>query len=242
MKSDFVSNVSHELRTPLASIRALGELLKLGRVTPGKVSEYGDHIETESRRLSRLIDNLLDFSRIESGRKTYRFVPQQLEDVVGRVVDAFGRGPGAAGFDVDFVRPDAPLPALPLDADAVGQAIHNLLDNAAKYSGDSRRILVTLAQEDGFAVCAVRDWGIGIPRAEQAAVFERFHRVGSALVHDVKGTGLGLSIVRHVLSAHGGAADIESGSGSGSGTLIRLRFPLAGGPAPSAPDPEGGAS
>ena len=238
MKSDFVSNVSHELRTPLASIRALGELLKLGRVTPQKVSEYGDHIETESRRLSRLIDNLLDFSRIESGRKTYRFTLRSLEEVVGPVVEAFGRGPGAAGFEVEYVRPDTPLPPLPLDADAVGQAVHNLLDNAAKYSGDSRRIRVTLAREDGFAVCAVRDWGIGIPRDEQAAIFDRFHRVGSALVHDVKGTGLGLSIVRHVLAAHAGACEVDSESGRG--TTIRLRFPLEGGPAPSAKDPEGG--
>lgn len=228
MKSDFVSNVSHELRAPLSSIRALGELLKLGRVPAGKVREYGDHIEAESRRLSRLIDNLLDFSRIESGRKEYRFATVALPDVVERAVEAFRREARAAGFAVELAGPPAPLPPLALDADAVGQAVHNLLENAAKYSGDSRRILVTLAREDGFVVCAVQDWGIGIPREEQARIFDRFHRVGSALVHDVKGTGLGLAIVRHVMRAHGGAAEVDSEPGRG--TTVRLKFPIAGGP------------
>ncbi len=240
MKSDFVSNVSHELRAPLSSIRALGELLKLGRVPAEKVREYGDHIETESRRLSRLIDNLLDFSRIESGRKEYRFETVGLESVVGPVVEAFRRGAAAAGFAVEVAGPDAPLPPVPLDADAVGQAVHNLLENAAKYSGDSRRIRVRLGREDGAVVCAVQDWGIGIPREEQARVFDRFHRVGSALVHDVKGTGLGLAIVRHVVRAHGGTAQVDSEPGRG--TTVTLRFPLGGvvSPAGSAGSGRGG--
>jgi signal transduction histidine kinase len=238
MKSDFVSNVSHELRTPLASIRALGELLKLGRASPDKVREYGGHIETESRRLSRLIDNLLDFSRIESGRKTYRFAQTRLEDVVAAAVETFDVRAKEAGFRVEYRRPETPLPTLALDADAIGQAVHNLLDNAAKYSGESRRIEVTVGEEPGWAVCTVRDFGIGIPADEQRRVFERFHRVGSGLVHDVAGTGLGLSIVQHVLQAHRGEASIASEPGNG--TTVRLRLPLGAAGAPAAPAAEKG--
>jgi signal transduction histidine kinase len=230
MKSDFVSNVSHELRTPLASIRTFGELLRLGRASPEKVREYGGHIEAESRRLSRLIDNLLDFARIESGRKTYRFVEARLEDVVTKALEAFDVRTRDAGFRIEYRPPAEPLPALRMDPDAVGQAVHNLLDNAVKYSGDSRRIEVGLERADGWAVCTVRDFGVGIPRDEQRRVFERFHRVGTALVHDVKGTGLGLAIVQHVVRAHGGQALLESEPGHG--TTVRLRLPLVLGPRP----------
>jgi signal transduction histidine kinase len=117
-----------------------------------------------------------------------------------------------------------------MDPDAVGQAVHNLLDNAVKYSGDSRRIEVAVSAANGWAVCAVRDYGVGIPREEQRRVFERFHRVGSALVHDVKGTGLGLSIVQHVVLAHRGDALLESEPGRG--TTVQLRLPLDGGDRP----------
>ncbi|MFN8177287.1 MAG: HAMP domain-containing sensor histidine kinase [bacterium] len=240
MKSDFVSNVSHELRTPLASIRAFGELLRLGRASPEKVREYGAHIENESRRLSGLIDNLLDFSRIESGRKEYGFVPARLEDVVTKAIEAFEVRTRDAGFRIEYLAPGSPLPELVIDPDAVGQAVHNLLDNAVKYSGESRRIEVALGVDGAWAVCAVRDWGVGIPREEQRRVFERFHRVGSVLVHDVKGAGLGLSIVQHVVRAHGGEAWIESEPGQG--TTVRLRLPLGGArPAPATTDASAGA-
>jgi signal transduction histidine kinase len=226
MKSDFVSNVSHELRTPLASIRMLGELLKLGRAGPERVQEYGTHIEAESTRLSRLIDNLLDFSRIESGRKEYRFVDGRLEDVVARVIEAFSVRASKDGFAIETRAPRTPLPSVSMDADAISQALHNLLENGVKFSGESRRIEVALDVEDGWIVCAVKDWGIGIPREEQRRIFERFHRVGSALVHDVKGAGLGLSIVQHIVRAHGGEARVESELGRG--TIVSLRLPAAG--------------
>jgi signal transduction histidine kinase len=228
MKSDFVSNVSHELRTPLSSIRVFGEFLKAGRAEdPETVRRYGRHIEAESRRLSRLIDNILEFSRIESGSREYRFAPADIEEIVLAAVEAFRVRFREAGFTIDYEGPEGELPALRMDPDAIGQVLYNLLDNAVKYSGESRWIGVTLAAEDGTVLCSVRDRGIGIPRAEQGKVFERFHRAGTSLVHDVKGSGLGLSIVDHVVRAHGGSVNLTSEPGEG--TVVSVRLPVNGG-------------
>jgi signal transduction histidine kinase len=239
MKSDFVSNVSHELRTPLASIRVFGELLRLGRVdSPAKVREYGEYIETESRRLTGLINNILDVARIESGRKSYAFAPARLEEVVEETLRTFRVALAQSGFGIDYRPPAEPLPEVPLDAAAIGQALGNLLDNAVKYSGPSRDIEVGLRHGGDCAVIWVTDHGIGIPRAEQDKIFDRFHRVSSGLVHDVKGSGLGLSIVRHNVEAHGGRVDLESRPGHGSTFSFSLPFaPEPGAPAASAPSP-----
>jgi signal transduction histidine kinase len=226
MKGDFVSNVSHELRTPLASIRVFAELLRLGRVqSPAKAQEYGEFIEAESRRLSRLIDNILDFSRIETGRKTYRFVPADIHEVVESTLKTFEVHLKHGGFRIAFEGGEEPLPEVAIDQDAIAQALHNLLDNAVKYSGDSREIGVRLTRESDAVVIAVRDHGIGIPREEQRKIFDRFHRVGTGLVHDVKGSGLGLSIVQHVVEVHQGQITVESEPGNGS--TFSMRIPLS---------------
>ncbi len=217
MKSDFVSNVSHELRTPVASIRALAELLRHGRTTtPEKVREYGGYIEAESRRLSRLIENILDFSRIESGRKVYRFTRARVEDVVEGLVETFGVRLRAQGFEVVYEPPREDPGETEIDPDAIGQAVYNLIDNAVKYSGESKRVEIAVSRSGGEIAISVRDRGIGIPRDEQKRIFDRFHRVGSSLVHDVKGAGLGLAIVHHVLQAHHGRVTVESEPGGGS--------------------------
>jgi len=223
MKSDFVSNVSHELRTPVASIRVFGELLRLGRVEdPGKVREYGLHIEGESRRLTRLIDNILDFSRIESGRKEYHFAEGDVRELVEAVVRTFEVRLAAQGWKILLEPTVGTLAPLRMDADAIAQAFQNLLDNAVKYSGESKEIVVTLSAGNGYVVIAVRDQGIGIARDEQRKIFERFHRVGTSLVHDVKGSGLGLSIVHHIVAAHGGTITVDSEPGKGSTFTMRL--------------------
>ena len=235
MKSDFVSNVSHELRTPLASIRVFAELLRLGRLrTPEKSQEYGEYIEAESRRLTGLINNILDFSRIESGQKTYRFISGDVGDVVGATLKTFEIRLKPSGFHICYEGPERPLPQIKLDPDGIAQAIHNLLDNAVKYSGDSREIDVRLAQESDAVVIAVRDHGIGIARAEQPRIFDRFHRVSTGLVHNVKGSGLGLSIVAHVVQAHQGRITVDSEPGSGATFTIRLPLDQASGTAPAA--------
>jgi signal transduction histidine kinase len=211
----------------VSSIRVFGEFLKTGRAAdPKTVRRYGRHIEAEGRRLSRLIDNVLDFSRIESGRKEYEFVDARLEEVVETAVETFQVRLRDSGFDVAYSPPVHPLPPVRMDPDAIGQVVHNLLDNAVKYSGESKRVEVTLGDDDAFITCEVRDHGIGIPKGDQAKVFERFHRVGNSLVHDVQGSGLGLSIVQHVVQAHHGEVHVESEPGEG--TTVRVRLPRNG--------------
>jgi two-component system phosphate regulon sensor histidine kinase PhoR len=237
MKSDFVSNVSHELRTPLASIRVFGELLRLGRAdSPEKVREYGEYIETESRRLTGLINNILDLARIESGRKSYDFAAVRLEEVVEETLRTFRVSLSQSGFRIDYRPPAEPLPQLSLDAAAIAQSLGNLLDNAVKYSGEARDIEVGVRRDGDRAVIWVKDQGIGIPRGEQEKIFDRFHRVASGLVHDIKGSGLGLAIVRHNIEAHGGRVELESRPGQGSTFSIVLPLGPRPGAAP-APSP-----
>jgi signal transduction histidine kinase len=223
MKNEFVSNVSHELRTPLSSIRVFGEFMRRGRVeSQDKVREYGSYIETESRRLTQLINNILDFSRIESGRKVYTFEDADLEEILAGTLATFTVRLRDKGFDVSYQGPDEPLPEVEVDPNAIDRAVANLLDNAVKYSDGDRAIKVTLDRNNGDAIISVTDHGIGIPRDEQEKIFERFHRVSTGLVHDVKGSGLGLSLVRHIAESHGGTVSVESEVGKGSTFTIYL--------------------
>lgn len=232
MKSDFVANVSHELRTPLASIRMFGELLKLGRATGAdKVREYGEYIERESRRLTQLVDNILDFARIEAGQKEYHFTVGQPTELIAEIVRTFQTRLTPSGITIAFDPPDSPLPPVRMDPDALGQALHNLLDNAVKYSGDSRWVGVRAAAKGESVTIAVEDRGLGISESEQRHIFDRFHRVGTGLVHDVRGSGLGLSIVHHVIRAHGGSVTVSSEPGRGS--LFTIHLPIAGASAAS---------
>ena len=228
MKSDFVSNVSHELRTPLASIRAFGEFLRLRRVPDlDKAAEYGEYIETESRRLTQLINNILDFSKIESGQKTYRFEVVDLQEILKVVLHTFEVRLQQSGFKIDFESSDEEPVRVNGDAAAILQALSNLLDNAVKYSGDRKDIVVRLERTAGIALISVRDFGMGMSRQEQRKIFDRFHRVGSSLVHNVRGSGLGLSIVHHIVKAHAGQVSVASEPKQGSTFFVRL--PLAKG-------------
>jgi signal transduction histidine kinase len=225
MKADFVSNVSHELRTPLASIRVFGEFMKLGRVADGgKIREYGEHIETESRRLTQLINNILDFSKIESGRKTYSFERAQLEEVVAETLKTCEVRLKQCGFSIVFQPSPRPLPPAIVDREAVAQALLNLLDNAAKYSeqAEKKEVVVRVGEREGRILLSVTDHGIGIAPEERKKIFEKFYRVSTGLVHDVKGSGLGLSLVKHIVEAHRGTVTVESEPGRGSTFTISL--------------------
>lgn len=222
MKADFVASVSHELRTPLASIRVLGELLSLGRVREaGKVREYGAVIDAESRRLSQLVDNILDFSRIESGAKGYHFEPADVAAIVADTVRGLDARLRRAGVALAVHAPPAPLPPAWADPSAVGQVLTNLLDNAIKHGGPGP-IDVDLGQRDGFVTVAVRDRGPGIAVAEQGRIFDKFYRIGRDVAHDAHGSGLGLAIVKHIVDAHRGRVIVDSRPGAGSTFTVEL--------------------
>jgi len=224
-KSNFVSNVSHELKTPLSLLSLFSEILELGRVdSEEKKTEYYGIIRHESLRLNKMIDNILDFSKIEAGRKTYVFADGDMAEVIEQVLSSYRYQIVNSGFQVQTnLQPD--LPPVSIDRDAMAQAISNLLDNAIKYSRDVKQLSITTERRGSDLSIEVADHGIGIPRAEQAKVFEKFYRVGNGLVHDVKGSGLGLSLVKHIVEAHNGTISVESDVGKGSRFTILL--PLA---------------
>ena len=221
-KSNFVANVSHELKTPLSLLSLFSEILELGRVnSEEKKTEYYGIIRHESLRLNKMIDNILDFSKIEAGRKTYNFVHSDIAEVIENVLSSYRYQIVNSGFDLQTnIQPN--LPPVLIDRDAMSQAISNLLDNAIKYSREVKQISVTTERRGPALSIEVADRGIGIPRAEQAKVFEKFYRVGNGLVHDVKGSGLGLSLVKHIIEAHHGSISIESDVGKGTRFTILL--------------------
>ncbi len=225
LRSQFVSSVTHELKTPLTAIRMFTETLRLDEdVDQQTRSEYLDTILHESERLSRLVDNVLDFGKIERGKKIYRFEPVRLEDVVEGAARAIQYPLEQAGFALD-VAIDRDLPPVTADADALQQAILNLLTNAMKYSGDSHRIRLGLDRKNGDARIQVVDQGVGLAPADQARVLERFYRAPTVENQHVPGAGLGLTLVAHIVSAHGGAVEIDSAPGAGSTFTIRLPLP-----------------
>jgi signal transduction histidine kinase len=221
VKSDFVSNVSHELRTPLSLIRLYAETLEMGRLTsPEKYQEYYCIIRKESERLTALINNILDFSRIEAGRKEYDFRETDMRELVHNTLDSYRYQIEQHGFT--FEEKIDEVPSLRVDREAMARSLVNLVNNALKYSQDRKYIGVNLYRENGSVKLEVIDHGIGIPRQEQQKIFEKFYRVGDPLVHNTKGSGLGLSLVRHIAQAHGGEVVVDSAPGQGSKFTISL--------------------
>jgi signal transduction histidine kinase len=223
LKSDFVSNVSHELRTPLSLIRLYAETLELGRITtPGKHQEYYEIIRKESERLTSLINNILDFSRIEAGKKEYSFRETDMADLVRSTLDSYRFVIEQNGVQFEQ-KIDNNLPQLRVDREAIARSLLNLVNNAVKYSVTEKYLGVHLYRRDGDVVnLEVVDHGIGIPAKEQLKIFEKFYRVGDPLVHNTKGSGLGLSLVQHIVLAHGGVVAVESAPGRGSKFIITL--------------------
>jgi signal transduction histidine kinase len=222
LKSDFVSNVSHELRTPLSLIRLYAETLELGRISsPGKHQEYYEIIRKESERLTSLINNILDFSRIEAGKKEYSFRETDMADLVRSTLDSYRFEIEQNGFQFEQ-KIDNNLPPLRVDREAIARSLLNLVNNAVKYSATEKYLGVHLYRRDDGVNIEVVDHGIGIPLKEQLKIFEKFYRVGDPLVHNTKGSGLGLSLVRHIVQAHGGVVAVESAPGRGSKFIITL--------------------
>lgn len=226
LKSDFVSNVSHELRTPLALIRLYAETLELGRITTNeKKHEYYSIIRKESERLTALINNILDFSRIEAGRKEYDFRETDIAELVRNTLDSYRFQIEQQGFALEEqIEPG--IPKVRVDREAIARALVNLVNNALKYSDNEKFLGVKLYREKSVLKLEVSDRGIGIERNEQSRIFEKFYRTCDPLVHNTKGSGLGLSLVRHITHAHGGQVEVESAPGRGS--KFTMSLPLAG--------------
>jgi len=215
-QSDFVASVSHEFRSPLTSLRQLSSMLVQGRLASEEQRQRSyEFLADETGRLERLIEGLLDFGLMEAGEAHYRFEGLDAHELVRGTVAAFQRTVATKGYKVELTLPSAGC-RVRADRDALGRAIWNLLDNAVKYSPERRTVWVEAAPRESRLAITVRDEGMGIPRAEQRAIFEKFVRGASSRNAGVKGTGLGLAMVRHIVTAHGGEVQLESAPGTGS--------------------------
>ena len=216
MKSDFVANVSHELKTPLSLIRMFGEMLSTGRAQdPVRAQDYAVIITRESERLTHLIDNVLDFARIERGKAAYDRKPASWGQVVVRALEIASSRLEQAGMQLEAeIAPD--LPDVVIDESAMTLAVLNLVDNAVKYAASGKTVRVTLAAEPGRQVLTVADEGPGFDPGESRRVFERFYRTESARKQGIRGSGIGLALVEHIAVAHGGQVSVDAAPGQGA--------------------------
>ena len=220
LQTEFVAAVSHEFRSPLTTMRHMVEMLDQDAVpTEERRRTYYHVLANETERLHRLVEDLLNFQRMEAGRAVYALEPIDLPALVASVAAEFRAQPGMA--DRLAVRIDTGA-RINADREALGRALWNLLDNAAKYSTPSAPIELSCLQADGRVLIAVRDHGPGIAPADQPHVFDRFYRSPAAITSGVKGTGIGLAIVRHIVAAHHGALRLESRVGEGSTFTIEV--------------------
>ncbi len=226
LKSEFISNVSHELKTPLSIISMFGEMLAEGRTkSPEQAHEYAEIIWRESVRLGRLIDNVLDFAKIERGRGGYEFGEADLGEVIDRAVELSARRVAAAEMTLEADIP-AELPIVRLDVNAFTLAVLNLIDNAIKYAADGKKIALSVTTTEDRIELAIRDWGPGIDPDEQARIFERFYRAKAIRLKPIRGSGIGLALVQHIARAHGGDATVTSVLEHGS--TFRIWLPISG--------------
>ncbi len=215
LQSDFVSAVSHEFRTPLTSLAEFTEILTEHEDAPiEKRRAFHQAQARATRRLTRLVESLLDFGRMEAGARPYRLEPLDAAEFTASVVRDFQQEADGSGFVIEYARPVGSA-SINADSDALAQALWNLLDNAVKYSGAGRTVCVEV-ERNGEVAIRVRDAGYGIAPSEQKAIFRKFARGAAALEHNVKGTGIGLAMVKHIVDAHGGKVTVESEPGRGS--------------------------
>ena len=224
MKTDFVSNISHELRTPLSLIRMFSESLEMGRVTGDENKmKYYKIITQETQRLTHLINNILDFSKMEAGKKQLQFKKEDLNLIVQKCTDSYRFHLDSEGFTLEIKYASIPV-IISADKETITEAIINLLDNSVKYSEQTKNISISTGTENESAFVEIADKGIGISDLDQKYVFDKFYRVSDGLTHNVKGSGLGLTLVKHAVLAHQGDITVQSQKGKGS--RFRISFPL----------------
>ncbi len=226
---DFVATVSHELRTPLAVIRSAAQNLSAGVIhEPDQARRYGELIESEGRRLTDMVEQVLEYAGLSGDRRPPASRPVDAAALVREVLSASASLPEAAGVQVD-VRVDDPIPAVMADEEAIRRALHNLIGNALKHGGDGRWIGVSVergsGRDEGQVLVSVADRGRGIPAAELAKVFDAFFRGRLALERQIRGNGLGLNLVKRIAEAHGGRVTVKSAPDQGS--TFTLHLPVA---------------
>jgi len=224
MKSDFVSTISHEFKSPLTSIRQLAEMLQSGRIpSDERRQKYYDVLVEQSERLSLLTENVLNFARIEEGKKEFRFELVDIKAMFKDIVSPIQERVSHDGFELEL-KMESSLPSIQADSDSINQAVTNLIDNAIKYSGEKKRVIVRVFVEDNTLAISVRDFGVGVEKEELNRVFDRFYRGGDELTRTIKGSGLGLTLVKQIVEAHKGTVTVKSTKGQGS--IFTIRLPL----------------
>ena len=222
MKTDFVSSVSHEMRTPLTTIRMIGEMFQMNMVKDKAMAkEYHDTLSGETERLSRLINKVLDFSRMDSGRKRYNLAREDIGHIIASTVKGFEKYAQVQGYAIKLDIQQN-LPGIKVDADAISQVILNLLDNAVKYSPVNKDIKVNVYKKGASIIVEVIDRGIGIEPNKIDRIFERFYRAEDELTRKTKGTGVGLAIVKHIVEAHKGRIEVRSQKNEGTTFTVIL--------------------
>jgi signal transduction histidine kinase len=224
LQSDFVAAVSHEFRTPLTAMRHLTEMLEEGHVDADRAIDYYHALGKETRRLHEMVENLLDFGRMESGRRMYRMEETSAAELAERVVGEFRERAAATAHRIEMnaAADERDKWRVRADREALSLAIRNLLDNAIKYSPESSTVQVSLECRDGLAGISIQDEGPGIPKNEQRAVFRKFVRGAAARALNVKGTGIGLAMADQIVRAHGGRLELTSEPGHGTRFTILL--------------------
>jgi two-component system phosphate regulon sensor histidine kinase PhoR len=228
LKSDFVANVSHELKTPLALVRMFGELLQSGLAdSVEKRRQYLQIIVSESDRLASLIENVLDFAKVERGQAAYEFSESNLADVVARAVEACRVRAERDGIALTLETPGE-LPSVYVDERAIEIAVINLVDNALKYASDGKSIDISILRNTTTLEVRVSDRGPGILPEDRKRIFERFVRGKSALGRQVRGSGIGLALVKHIAEAHGGSIKVQDGVPKGSTFVFSVALGVRG--------------
>jgi signal transduction histidine kinase len=224
LKSEFISNVSHELKSPLTSIRMMTDMLHHNRVeNEERKAKYYSAMLEESEHLSHLVDNILDFSRIDEDRKKYEIVNHDPDKLIREFIKSIREMIRVKGFKINYSCPEK-VPFIRADRDAMLQVLYNLVDNAIKFSGTTRQIDIKLHSEDNEIQLSVKDYGIGISTNDQEKIFERFYRSRESQRLGIRGSGIGLTIVKKIVEDHGGYLTLDSRPGEGS--LFTVRLPL----------------